>query len=78
MLASPESSDARLPPWAPDLFSTPSLAEQGPAWIPSFVSNLEVWEAELQGTGDGTRCLEGCWGISGPGVADTSVSLPGC
>lgn len=54
MLASLESSDARLPSWAPDLFSTQSLAEQGPAWRPSFVSKLERrggWGYRAQGMG---------------------------
>lgn len=54
MPANPELSDARLPSWASDLFSTPSLAEQGPAWIPSFVSKLERqgrWGCRAQGMG---------------------------
>lgn len=52
MLASSESSDARLPSWAPDLSSTPPLADQGPTWTPFWVSR-EAWEAGFQGTGDG-------------------------
>jgi len=65
MLASPESSDGRLPSRASDLFSTPSLAEQGSAWIPVFVSKRERHGRWGYRARDGVQCLEGCWNILG-------------
>lgn len=65
MLANPESSDARLPSRASDLFSTPSLAEQGSAWIPVFVSKRERHGRWGYRARDGVQCLEGGWNILG-------------